>query len=931
MSIYTGTFKSKQGVQYNITIGDTGNSVTIKDTTDLTGGIAADTSYVMFAQDPITVSCDRGDLTNRIIISTATINLVTNMNMIDLQASHVNEIPVLITSGDDTVFSGFIDPLQFNQGYAHYWEDFSITATDPLAGLEYMKVNQIKDNQNNYITSSTQVVSRDLIDYILSAIGLTTDDTTLNTIVKDALEGTKIQMSVFFGDNPDDYKTLKEVLEEICKYYNLYIIMKDEDTVSIYTSVNQSLTNVAISGPQSSININQYVIADDSTNISQDEAYASVKLTCEIEPVSDLIVSPTNNDNLRSVFDAPDLYMTEYVSEGATSVAMDAFVKMLNGQTTTYDKSWSKHHYVYALQNDAWNFGDSSSSDNYLNYLSSGSQIGLLGWLAAKRWRCALVGFGSGDKIKYNDQASYTQGYLNLDKYLIISCNGGWDNPSDAAAFSSSIEAAQPLCKYTGIETSVLSPSDANVKNYIIISGSIILNPLIRKSGSEKNSSTTQQKYDMTYNNTWSNAVTTFNSYETKYMKGSFGNNIPYKQNAGWLHTVPYVNSADYYQQHWVSETLGCGDFLNVEKQKLWQYKYSSFGNSNDTIKKLPIIACRLRVGEPGEWIIDENNQRVWDDKGAKYCVEKIQGTRFGSHQPNTFAWVTQAETEDPQSPYYGWQLYFTLGIDPQIDTYLIGSGASNISNKIDYKVNVDATGTAIPVTFEDGLSGPVTFEILGPYNTTWKNITKSTHGYYVFWSHVIWNEESLSVLNNIESIMIKDLKIGIKNDNGGKNPLATTADNDLVYASQTNATYTDDLEADLMISTPLTLQECTDWGVKYVSNGKSWIYNTDNTPFAGFQGTGAAVKPEECFVDYLYQEYNRPMNIIETSVMNDKLFSGDAQYGIKLNGDMLSKTISGIVLNGKYQLMSYVSNLQNGTTDVKLRGVQAVNNQQVS
>ena len=45
------------------------------------------------------------------------------------------------------------------------------------------------------------------------------------------------------------------------------------------------------------------------------------------------------------------------------------------------------------------------------------------------------------------------------------------------------LRSASPVCKYTGLSSAILSPSDDTITNYIVISGQIQLNPLQGKTG----------------------------------------------------------------------------------------------------------------------------------------------------------------------------------------------------------------------------------------------------------------------------------------------------------------------------------------------------------------------------------------------------------------------------------------------------------------
>ena len=111
--ILTGTFNTYDNKNtYTVTIGDTGVTTTISDPTEDIYGDNKPDLIVMFDPDPVIINADRQDLTKRIIISQATINLVSNQNMTDYLFAYTNRsIPVTILNGSNVCFFGYVDPL----------------------------------------------------------------------------------------------------------------------------------------------------------------------------------------------------------------------------------------------------------------------------------------------------------------------------------------------------------------------------------------------------------------------------------------------------------------------------------------------------------------------------------------------------------------------------------------------------------------------------------------------------------------------------------------------------------------------------------------------------------------------------------------------------------------------------------------------------
>lgn len=864
--ILTGTFNTYDNKNtYTVTIGDTGVTTTISDPTEDIYGPDKPDLIVMFDPDPVIINADRQDLTKRIIISQATLNLVSNQNMTDYLFAYTNRsIPVTISNGSNVCFFGYVDPLQFNQGYAYTWEPVQVTATDPLGALEQLNVGDLKN-----IDANTTITSWGLMMAIFDAAGITSVNDTINPTVKNAMQETNIKLGIFFGESEDDWMNLYDTLTEICKYFNLYVAYYN-NAANISCTINESSVANDIASFKDAA-------ADSSTSISVDDTYSQVTITAEIDPVEDIIVGYDNDDYLHSQYNNMDKYMTEYISEGEGRTAYDAFFDLITKGETDYDKGYCIDNFCWVMKNNAWDFG----SDSYITQGYT-DQRDVLTYLKNNSGKGAIIGFGRGNKLDKKDDSPTAS--VPLTNYLVISVNGTYDN-SDAggASMESMIEAANPVCSYKGLSASILSPSDPNVINYIVISGNILLNPLQPLSG---------PKWDSEADKLTNTIQDCINAKENK----------SWPETPVWHHTVPITENEDgaYYQQMW-PKGIGIQGFLDNSKNQRFEYKYDSPGSSVDTISKLPILACELKVGN-------------------KYCVELLNEGQVGVGK---FVWLTEEECNSKGIPPV-----FTIGINPKTDDKIIGQSFS-IQNNVNYMMGIDKTGTAIPIKASDELAGEISFKILGPYNTVWNEVSKHTHHSWIFFKKTNWTSTQYYILQYIQSIMISNLKIETVSDNGLINEKATNTDNDLVYASDMNPSYIEKLEEDLKICTPLTLEECNKYGVKYqISN--SYIYKTDNNPFYGFAVGDSFIKPEECLVDYYYKEYCTPAKMITTTLKNYSLPNG--LNGTGLNYEMMKGYITGVYPgdSSPYRIMSYETSLKDKTTQLTLREYKTKGNNQI-
>lgn len=946
-----GTFKTyDNGQKYKIEIG-TGNTINnITDPIELGPQGPQAQDVIMFDADPVTITCDRGDLNKRIIISQAQINLISNMDLTDILFVPQNvQIPVRITEVSDEnepkhVWFGYVDPLQFDQGYAHNYEQISVTATDPLGALEGYTIDKIPG-----MTSATQMSPYNLMLAILNKAGIYTGENNDNTIIINqevlrCMQNTQLQCSIFFGEDKDDYKTLYDVLETICKYFNLYIAMKGEQDVIITCTVNNDYS-------QSEVSLAPFKnkATDASTSISMDDVYTRIQLTCNIDPQEGLVESITDKDKIYSDYDNPQHYMTEYWVEMTENYIKAAdpwwgFYHILNEEEPTYETSFKSDNYVQVLRNDAWDFGEGQlgpqgpqgeqGPKSYINYMGGDynretgehknmtrSQDDLLYWLAQRKGRAALVGFKKGNDVNLKITTDDTPQYPDLKPYIVISTMGDKDSSSTTLnGYQSAIQENNPICKYTELNSRILSPNDNLTTNYIVISGTILLNPLQGLSGPQ------MEPVSANIGQSWEN---TKNAWVTTAEEDTF-----FK--AGYYACIGNVvgknNNYMYYQQKWDKGTQAPGGirtFLNNSAAKELQYLWSAPGDSSDKIAKMPILACELKVGD-------------------KYCLEELWRGQAGV---NNFIWKTIGEIAEierdinegksPGDPdYYDLinNKIFTIGMNIKNGDYIIGQ-EYKISAAQDLGLKVD--GMAIPIRMSDGLTGAVEFKIIGPYNATFDEVTSYEYS-FCCWKYYESSVTTKSILSYTQSIMVGDLKIDITSDNGGISELKTSQDNDLVYYSDINPQYLEIDDEDIDICSCLTSDERARWNIRSQQSDSYVYWGTQgpqgeiiSTPFYGFQGSQGTVKPEQCLIDYLYKEYcqipagmQTPSRILSTQLKSDALENGI--YGNALNIDMLEKYYVGLPININARIMSYEQDLKYKTIDVKFRQHNTTTNVQI-
>ena len=134
---------------------------------------------------------------------------------------------------------------------------------------------------------------------------------------------------------------------------------------------------------------------------------------------------------------------------------------------------------------------------------------------------------------------------------------------------------------------------------------------------------------------------------------------------------------------------------------------------------------------------------------------------------------------------------------------------------------------------------------------------------------------------------------------------------------------YINDSESSIKICTPLTMSECLTSGVKYqISN--SYIYDSNNNPFYGWQYGSKTVKPEIMWVDYMYKQYSRPRKILSTYI-KDTVFGNEQSVSNDMGNWMTNGTINGTLgTTDSYFNKGYVTkmiwDLKSKAIDISIR-----------
>lgn len=822
--------------------------------------IGTEKADVYFSEDPAEIENEVNDTFDVLLRNSAKIRLLCGNLIKDLFSTSCRDAVVNIYKNDTCIFAGFIEPQTLSQPYNDRWDELELNCIDALSALQYSKYKNVGALGVIYAFVKAEAAQRSFYDIATEILQGVTEglDILGNQNIKFWYDGSKAvdaqtanryqvfrQLSIsdllFLGDDESDVWQQDEVLEELLKYLNLHIV---QDGFNFYIFSWESVkaapdkiiwhdivANSTKTTAQQAVTIALANVADCDTTISIGDVYNQLLLTAKVEDIESVIESPLDDDLLVSPYVNKQKYLTEYSSDGEGKTAYYAMKAMVNGESTNYGGGAITHWYVQVMRNKLWTFPMKGNTDiDIVDYFGSEgtNQHALPDWLGQAPG-AAIMALGSVKINTANDDNSPTS-KVNMTNYLVVSVNGnGVDNDENKTYPSvADIQKNIPYAVYTGNKAGgVFSPSDDKTANYIVLSGKVILNPIMAVTGN-------------------------FSA-----MREKMGNRPPYQGSGGgggttpspmyfWHKTVPSRNNGDgryYARQYWQAETpdkevswhegADSGFYpYTGEGPEEYEFKYSAVGDSTDTINKVAVLACMLVIGDK--------------------CVVET-GT---DGQTTDFVWQKYKERSECQSDDEYYQQCFTIGFDPKIGDKLVGTEFS-IQNNIDYKMGIDAEGIAIPITKGDKISGQVRFMILGPVNATWDVITRR---HPTFFRHTKWSSSSVPLLAHVSSILIKSFEVKVYSDNG----LISNGndDNDIIYLSDTKETFVnkkDDLE--FKINSALTAAECAQLGVSNtVKLSTPLNISTGDGVLEVYDRNGnVKAKPEQIYVDSYYTEYHKP------------------------------------------------------------------------
>ena len=834
---------------------------------------------IFFSDNPISIETSIDDTFQPIIKKSLKLSLLSKNYLGDyFFGANEREVQINVMDEDNNcLFAGFVTPNVYTQPYANYLDRIDIECIDYLSILQY---DYLTDN-SNYATVKANSDVRTFKDYLITLFNTNLDvnsnytsklyfDRSKKYSIDNIFEECAVSDSIFLGESEDDIVTNEEILMEIMQFLNLHIIqigfdfyIFDWNTIRKKDSISwlNVMTNESINKTISLINIDKDDYADDGTNISIADVYNQIQVKDEIMSVEDIITSPLDSDNLTSLYKSEQPYLEEFISLHA-----DTFLAMVQDKTEYNKEETMKYKwYMQVMDNPNWKvyldngqtqlntIYEQDSNGVYIN------QDKVARYIFQHKLTPSILRFSS-VKFEWDAEDNSLINKKDTNDYLVISVNG---NESDTEGQQSPTDT--DLLNHNGMIEYVsnnggmiFSPVDEKATNYLVFNGKLLLQPCINESaGGQKEGIESPKTNNYEAYRHFDGIPNFIKRVMTDYDKQS---DIYYTRKFFKSEYPTTEDVSTYY-----SDNIGSlQPWTEIRPKHQLEYNYTYVGESLESLdqfSKLPILECELIIGDKRlvEINMDEfgNSDFVWVDKNSG---------------------VTQTYVDENGQTQSYLKTTFSLGVNPKLHDKIIGDDFE-LQNTIDYKMNIDAEGTAIPIKYSDHLSGKVTFRILGPVNLVWNDITRRHPS---FWRHTKITNTSKFVLAHTQNIFIKDFECKIYSDNAGLN--SNGDDNDLIYMSDevaNNIKKKDDIT--FKINTALKADEALSLGIEPSVNLSTLVSGIDKSPLFNITNivNGDSAKAEELYCNDYFNEYQKPKMILETDIYNTDKVSNWNRYQV--------------------------------------------------
>ena len=822
-----------------------------------------------FAGNPFEITSEIEDNFEPIIKQTAMLRLVTSHYVGHLLfSSKMRKSRIIVKKEGVTEFDGYLTMNIYNQPFNTDADTFEVQCVDKLATINFFNYKKTFPETYNSNKSNSNVVTfkNVLLDALSGLDGNIWYDCSKsidNSRWESVFDDIGIGENIFYGDDFDDMMTREDSLTQVLQYLNLHIIQHREDFyIFDWDSIKKGNTRwkcLTDSSKTDNYGGKAKILAGDmhmamDTDINIADVYSQVQVTCDVEEAEEILADMFNKKDLKSWYNSPQKYMTEYISEGEGESAKGCMNDMIDGIANDYDGGSMVDWYLQAMYNPNWTVApsfvkadpDQSMGGRYVNQHKMAKVV------KDQTLRAGFFRIGKVERKPTELENVDPVASLDTKDYLYISVNGNEEREEDKISPSDSyIAAHSPIMTYSGnTATGAFSPVDYDTTNYLVFEGKIELQP------NQKESMSVQIGLPIDIYTTVSSENNDDGRFYTRKWYEFFDCNQTVPTASGW--TSPL--SIGYARKKATGKTpttiLGSGLMVPAKDKSLgislvdkhedpFRYEFSDEGDRTDQIRKVPVLECSLRIG---------------DKKLVEYDFQKDGSSKFGWFKDGEEPYITVngKRTNDKATT-------FTLGFNPSIGDVILGK-EYDIQNTVSFTMNIDAKGTAIPIKKEDALSGNIDFKILGPCTLIWNQVIRIHPS---FWRHTSWEHDALPILAFIENIIISDFSVKVVSDNALDSN--ENEDNDLMYVAQeTDYNFNTKHETDFSIITQLDSATAKAKGIKNGVYTNAAVNTVTNKPLENLYTRKEGKKKAEEHYVYDYLEDWRKSRITLSMTLRD-------------------------------------------------------------
>lgn len=480
--------------------------------------IGAEGSGMYFAaESAVEITNDVNDAFDALLRQSATVRLLCREFERDFFCPSCRDAVVNVMRQGQVIFAGFIEPQTYSQPYNELFDEVELNCIDALSALQYSKWRDVGAAGVSYEAvkaNAAQLTFRQVLDMTAGAVASAlaigdggaedsprflydySREVTAGAAT-DIFAGISIPELLFLGDTEDDVWTQEDALSEILRYLNLHIA-QDGLTFRIFawdslrSAEAITWTDLATGKPATAevrrtVEITPALAAGTDAQITVGETFNQLLLTCNVADMDNVIESPLDSDALTSPTAGRQLYCTEYSVDGNSSQTREIFSLMaysgkradgLTGFTTNAPASvglW----YLRVMSHPSWTFPahDAEGSDIVEKLCGEGkNQQELPNWLS-RNIGAAILSLG---RVKPNltgtDNSPVSS--IDMEERLCIGINGNGADDDTAQPTDEQIRQAIPVAEYQGgVAGGSFSPPDDASRNYIVISGTLVMNP----------------------------------------------------------------------------------------------------------------------------------------------------------------------------------------------------------------------------------------------------------------------------------------------------------------------------------------------------------------------------------------------------------------------------------------------------------------------